>query len=66
MLITYPVIKSEIQKDEIWDFTAIREIPSRSGMWGLCRFEELGVMQHVRARTHTHTHTRTHTHTEGT
>ena len=59
MLITYPAIKSEVQEDEIWDLTAIREIPSRSGMWGVCSVEELGVMQHARALslslTHTHT-----------
>ena len=34
-------------------------------MWGVCRFEELGVKQHARALTHTraraHTHARTHT-----
>ena len=60
MLITYPVIKSEIQEDEIWDFKATREISSRSGMWGVCSFEELGVMQHARSHTHTHTHTHTH------
>ena len=62
MLITYPAIKSEVQEDEIWDLTAIREIPSRSGMWGVCSVEELGVMQHARALslslTHTHTHRR--------
>ena len=59
MLITYPVIKSEIQEDGIWDFTAIREIPWRSGMWGVCSFEELGVLQHARALSLTYTHTHT-------
>jgi hypothetical protein len=25
--ITFPVIRSEIQEDEIWNFTIIREVP---------------------------------------
>ena len=64
VLITYPVINWAIQEDEIWNFTAIREIPSRSGMWGVCSFEELGVLQHTHAHARARSHALSLSHTQ--
>ena len=61
MLITYPVIKSEIQEDEIWDLTAIREIPQEveCGEYAVFRnlvSRNMRARARARARAHTHTH----------